>query len=85
MAILHVLRVKRSGADVERSRDDEGIEDGISVSLRDAQGSLMCLDRKWQEFRAKEAQYGKGASNLFPGLVKLAPRDGDELIEDLNR
>ena len=45
-AISHILRVKRSGAGMERRRDDERIKDGIRVSLGNVYSSLVGLDRK---------------------------------------
>jgi len=47
-------------------------------------GSLVGLDRKWHGLRTKDAKYVKGAANFLPILAKLAPRNSDELVKNLN-
>jgi len=47
-------------------------------------GSFVGLDRKRHGLWTKDAKYVKGAANVLPTLVKLAPCDSDELVKDLN-
>jgi hypothetical protein len=56
---------------------------GASSRLR-FHGSLVGLDRKRHGLWTKDAKYVEGAANVLPTLVKLAPRNSDELVKNLN-
>ena len=52
--------------------------------------SAMCTALSWVStvsrhgLWTKDAKYVEGTANFLPAPVKLAPRHGDELVQDLN-
>ena len=85
LAVAHVFGVKRGGSGVECHCDDERVEDGIAVPLRDLDRPLVRFGREGRGLRTEDEEDAQGAANFLPALIELAACYGDELCQDLNR